>query len=323
MTRWFVPVLAAAVLAADPAAGFAQRRYALIVSGATGGDEYAAQYSAWTDTFRHTLTERLKLDPSRVTVLSESDAPEVAATAVNVRKAIDAIRPRMTRQDLLFVLLIGHGTFDGVDAKFNLVGPDLESSQWKALLEPLPGRVVIVNSTAGSFPFIQRLSGQRRIVITATDSIAQRFDTVFPEYFVKAFEEESADLDKNQRVSIWEAFTSAAAGVRRHYQQRGQLSTERALLDDDGDGVGKSAAEQGSDGAQASRTYLDEDVPGAAPTDDELLKLLQQQALLAAELEELQIRKAFLPPDDYAKEFERIITEFAKVSREVRRRGKT
>jgi len=323
MTRWIVSGLVAAALAADPAAGFAQQRYALIVSSATGGDEYAAQYTAWTDTFQRTLTERLKLDPTRVTVLSESDAPEAAATAANVRKAIGAVRQRMTRQDLLLILLIGHGTFDGVDAKFNLVGPDLESVEWKALLDSLPGRVVVVNSTAGSFPFIERLSGPRRIVISATDSIAQRFDTVFPEYFVQAFEEESADLDKNKRVSIWEAFASAAAGVRRHYQQRGQLSTERALLDDNGDGVGRSAAEQGSDGAQASRTYLDEELPGAAPTDEELLKLLQQQALLAAELEELRIRRAFLAADEYAREFERIITEFARVSSEIRRRGRT
>jgi len=229
----------------------------------------------------------------------------------------------MTREDLLFILLIGHGTFDGVDAKFNLVGPDLESAEWAALLKPLPGRVVIVNTTAGSYPFIGRLSGPRRIVVTATDSVAQRFDTVFPEYFVKAFEDESADLDKNRRISVWEAFASAAAGVRRHYQQRGQLTTERALLDDDGDGVGKSAAEQGPDGAQASQTYLDEAVPGAVPTDDELLKLLQRQALLEAELEELRIRKTFLPAEEYAKEFERIITEFARVSSEVRRRRKT
>jgi hypothetical protein len=323
MTRWIVWVLAATMLAANPAAGFAQQRYALIVSGATGGDEYAAQYAAWTDTFRRTLTEHLGLDPARVTVLSESDAPEAAATAANVRKAIAAIRQRMTRQDLLVVLLIGHGTFDGVDAKFNLVGPDLESAEWKGLLDPLPGRLVVVNSTAGSFPFIERLSGPRRIVITATDSVAQRFDTVFPAYFVSAFDDESADLDKNQRVSIWEAFVSAAAGVRRHYQQRGQLSTERALLDDDGDGVGKSAAERGTDGAQASRTYHDEELPGAAPTDEELLKLLQQQSLLAAELEELRIRRAFLSADEYAREFERIITEFARVSIEIRRRGRT
>jgi hypothetical protein len=316
-------ILLTAAIVGSPLPAAAQQRYALVISGATGGDEYAAQYTAWLDSFSRTLAERLAFDPAHVTVLAETEKPEHASTAENVRKAIASVRQHMRREDLLFVLLIGHGTFDGVDAKFNLVGRDLESSEWGALLQPLPGRVVVVNSTAGSFPFIERLSGPRRTVITATDSVAQRFDTVFAEYFVKAFEDESADLDKNTRISVWEAFASAAAGVRRHHQQRGQLSTERALLDDNGDGIGTSASEQGGDGAHASRTYLDADTPGAAPTDEELLKLLQRKALLEAELEELKIRKAFLAAGEYAKEFERIITEYARVSSEVRKRTKT
>lgn len=322
LTRLFA-VITLAVMLMCPASAFAQQRFALIVSGATGGDEYGAQYASWTDSLSRTLSGRLGFDPSHVTVLSESETPTEAATAQNVRKAIASVREKMRREDLLFVLLIGHGTFDGVDAKFNLVGPDLESSEWATLLAALPGRVVVVNSTAGSFPFIERLSGPRRTVITATDSVAQRFDTVFPEYFIKAFDDESADLDKNGRISIWEAFTFATSGVRRHYQQRGQLSTERALLDDNGDGVGSSATEQGADGAQASRTYLDPDVPGADPTDEELLKLLQRKALLEGELEELKIRKAFLPAEEYAKEFERIIIDYARVASEVRRRAKS
>lgn len=323
MRRGQVFGLVAAILLVVPCAARGQQRFALVVAGATGGEEYATQYAAWTDGMRRTLTDRLKLDPARLMVLRESAAPPAVSTAENVRKAVTSIRQTMAREDLLFILLVGHGTFDGVDAKFNLVGPDLESAEWSALLQGLPGRVVVVNTTAGSFPFIERLGGPRRIVITATDSIAQRFDTVFPQYFVGAFADESADLDRNQRISVWEAFAAASAGVRRHYQQRGQLSTERALLDDDGDGVGTSAAEQGSDGAQASRTYLDQALPGAMPTDEELLRLLQRQSLLEAELEELRIRKAFLSADDYAKEFERIITEFARVSSEIRRRGRT
>lgn len=315
--------LAAALVALTPVAVSAQQRFALIISGATGGEDYAAQYHAWADALQRTLAERMKVDPKRITILLESDTPEAASTAGNVRRAIASVRQQMSRDDLLFVLLLGHGTFDGVDAKFNLVGPDLEASEWASLLKPLPGHVVVVNTTAGSFPFIERLSGPKRVVITATDSVAQRFDTVFAEYFVKAFEDESADLDKNARVSIWEAFASAAAGVRRHYQQRGQLSTERSLLDDNGDGIGTSASEQGGDGGQASRIYLEAEVPGAAPTDEELLKLLQRKALLEGELEELKIRKAFLPADEYAKEFERIVTEYARVSSEVRKRAKT
>jgi hypothetical protein len=323
LKRRLFPWLLAGALAAIPTAAAAQQRYALIVSGAAGGDEYAAQYAAWVNSFTRTLTGPMKLDPGRVTVLSDSEESGARATAANIRKAIASVRQQMTRDDLLLVFLIGHGTFDGVDAKFNLVGPDMESAEWGALLQPLPGTVVVVNGTAGSFPFIERLSGPRRIVVTATDSVAQRFDTVFPEYFVKAFADDAADLDKNQRISVWEAFASASAGVRRHYQQRGQLSTERALLDDNGDRTGKSAAEQGEDGARASQTYLDVALPGAVPTDGELLRLLQRKSLLEAELEELNIRKAFLSSEEYAKEFERIITEFARVSSDVRKRTKT
>lgn len=301
----------------------AQQRYALIVSGATGGPEYGAQYTAWTDTLKRTFIERFKLEPGNVMVLAEVEDAASAATADNVRKSVVQVQQRMTREDLFVIVLIGHGTFDGVDAKFNLVGRDLESGEWASLLRPISGDVVIVNTTAGSFPFIERLAGPRRIVITATDSVAQRFDTVFPEYFVKAFEDEAADLDKNQRISIWEAFASASAGVRRHYQQRGQLSTERALIDDNGDGIGRGVAEDGQDGTASSRTYLEAAAPGAPATDDDLLKLLQRKSLLEAELEELRIRKSFLPAAEYAKEFERVMIDLAKVSRDIRQRKKT
>ena len=200
----------------------------------------------------------------------------------------------MTRDDLLFIVLIGHGTFDGVDAKFNLVGADLESAQWAELVAGLPGRVVVVNTSSASFPFIERLTGDRRVVITATDSVAQRFDTVFPDYFIKAFRSDAADIDKNDRISIWEAFIAATGDVRRHYQRRGQLATERALLDDNGDGVGRDAGGTGDDGSLASHVYLDEPLPGAQPTDEVLLKLLQKRAALETDLDELKVRRSFL-----------------------------
>ena len=117
----------------------------------------------------------------------------------------------------------------------------METREWAALLKSIPGRVVVVDSTSASFPFIERLAGRKRIVITATDSAAQRFDTVFPEYFIRALTDHAADLDKDGRVSVWEAFIAASAGVRRYYEQRGQLATERALLDDNGDGQGREA----------------------------------------------------------------------------------
>jgi hypothetical protein len=311
---------AAALLLCAPTLARAER-YALIVSGAAGGPEYAQQYAGWTRTMVSTLVETMKIDAAKIVVLADAAGGEQSASAANVRRALSALRTQMRPDDLLLVLLVGHGTFDGVDAKFNLVGPDLASAEWASLLSRLPGKLVFVNCTGSSFPFVERISGPRRIVITATDSPAQRYDAVFPEYFVRAFRDEAADIDKNGRVSIWEAFAAASAGVRRYYQQQGQLPTERAVLDDDGDGIGRDAASQGSDGAVATRTYLDITPPGSAPTDEVLVELLQRQASLKAEVEELQVKKAFLAADEYAREFERLMIALARVGRDIRARS--
>lgn len=307
----------------SPIPVFAQQRFALIVSGATGGPTYARQYKQWRDTLSQTLVETMKFDSGRVTVLAEGEDPASASTAANVRRAITGVRDAMSRDDLFLIVLIGHGTSDGLDAKFNLVGRDLEAVEWASLMKALPGRLVVVNTTGGSFPFIERLSGPRRIVITATNSAAQKYDTVFPDYFIRALSGDESDLDKNGRISILEAFTGASSAVRRHYQQRGQLSTEHAMIEDNGDGEGREAASQGQDGSLASRTYLDLAAADAAPTDEVLLQLLQQRATLEAEVEELRIKRAFMQPGEYAKEFERLMIAMARVSRDVRARTKT
>ena len=312
-----------ALICALPSKAVADERYALIVTGASGGQEYAQQYEQWTSSLQRVLQGRMKIDAANITVLTETAAAARRSTAENVRRAIAGVSKRMTASDLLFVVLIGHGTYDGVDAKFNLVGPDLESAEWASLVEGLPGRIVLVNTSSASFPFIERVTGERRIVITATDSVAQRFDTIFPDYFIKAFEDEQADLDKNGRVSIWEAFTAAAGGVRRHYQQRGQLATERPLLDDNGDGRGRDAVEAGNDGSAASRTYLDQQTANAAPTDDVLLDLLQKRAVIEGEIDELKLRRSFMQPPEYQKEFERLMIELSRIGRAVRERIKS
>jgi hypothetical protein len=327
-------LIALASLFASGAHASAQQRHALIVTGASGGPVYAVQYREWSEMLAKTLVDALRFDPAHVISLSErddaadttgarasEDLSQAESTAANVRRHLATFRRTLARDDLLVIILIGHGTFDGVDAKFNLVGPDLESSEWATLLRGLPSRLVLVNSAAASFPFLERLAGPRRIIISATDSVAQRFDTVFPEHFITALSDNSADIDKNGRISVWEAFAAAGAGVRRYYQQRGQLTTERPLLDDNGDGVGREAAGPGEDGTLASRTYLDDAPANAAPTDEALLRLLQKRAALEVEVEELKLKKSFMQPSDYEAEFERLMIELAKVSRDIRVRS--
>jgi len=316
-----VLALLTALLVAVPVA--ASERYALIVSGANGEASYAEQYGQWRQSAVTALLEKLAFDDSKILTLFDGGDAGHASTAAGVRRAIDAVRAKMRADDVLLILLLGHGSFDGTEAKFNLVGPDLSSAEWAALLKPLPGQVIAVNTTAASFPFLEHLAAPRRVVITATDSVAQRFDTVFPQYFVRALTDSNADLDKNGRVSVWEAFAAASMGVRRYYTQRGQLATERALIDDNGDGIGREAGGEGNDGSVSSRLYLDPDVPGAAPTDEELLILLQKRAALQIDVDELKQRRQLMTPDEYAKEFERLMIALATVSRDIRRKQKT
>ena len=299
---------------------FAGERYALIVTGASGGDAYAQKYVKWRTAFVETLRGRFHYDPQRLVVLGETAGDGVgASTRENVRAAIADLRKRMTKDDQLLVLLIGHGTsLDGDDAKFNLVGPDLSAGEWGDLVRPLPGRLVFVNTTGASFPFLRRLAARGHVVLTATDAVAQQFETVFPEFFIKAFDDQGADLDRSSRVSIWEAFAYASAGVRQWFEQKGQLPTERSLLDDTGAGIGREAQNPGTDGAIARVTYLQPDAALALPADAALAGLMRRRAELGTLLEELKARKESTPPDQYDADLEKLLVEIARLSVQIR-----
>jgi hypothetical protein len=298
----------------------AGERYALIVTGASGGEQYAAKYAQWRSDFTTTLRDTFKYAPERILVLSEEAGDGAQkATRENVQRLLADLRKQLAKDDQLLVLLIGHGTsLDGEEAKFNLVGPDLTASEWSDLLKPIPGRLVFVNTTAASFPFLRHVASRGRVVLTATDSAAQQFETVFPEFFIKAFDDPGADLDKNGRVSIWEAFTYASGGVRQAFEQKGQLPTERPLLDDTGAGIGREAQNAGTDGAVARITYLEPDAALALPADTALAALIRRRAELESALEELKARKESTPPDQYDAELEKVLIDIARIGAQIR-----
>ena len=312
--------LAAALLVLTANTAFAGDRYALVVTGASGGDAYAQKYAKWRVSFVDTLRTTFHYEPQRLIDLAEAGSEGVQkATRVNVRSALADLRKRMTKDDQLMVLLIGHGTsLDGDEAKFNLVGPDLSASEWSDLLRPLPGRLVFVNTTGASFPFLRKLAGKGRIVLTATDAAAQQFETVFPGFFIKAFDDTAADLDRNNRVSMWEAFTYASAGVRQWFEQKGQLPTERPLLDDTGAGIGREALNPGTDGAIARVTYLEPDAALTLPADTAVAGLMRRRAELETQLEALKARKESTPLDRYDADLEKLLVEIARISAQIR-----
>ena len=296
---------------------YAGDNYALVVTGASSGEPYAAKYSAWRQSFVSTLRSKFSYPDDHVIVMAEHPGAGIrAATSDEVRRTLNELRSRLTKDDQLVVLLIGHGTTaEGEDAKFNLVGPDLKASEWAGLLKPFTSRVVFVDTTAVSFPFLRQLAAPNRIVITATDSSAQEFETVFGELFIRAFEEASGDADKSGRVSVFEAFVFASAATRAWYDQRGQLPTERPLIDDDGDGVGHEGWNPGSDGALARATFLQ---PLPAPTDAVAAAVVKRQRELESQIEELKRRRASMTPGAYDAELERLLLELARVSAQGR-----
>jgi hypothetical protein len=313
-------LVAIAIIWGSAVSAAASERYALVVTGASGGPQYAQQYEAWRTSFVNTLTDTWNYPDNHVFVLAETEGDGVAqATRDNVRRVLADIRAKATKDDVVLVLLIGHGTgAESDEAKFNLVGPDLSAVEWADLLRPIAGRLVFVDTASGSFPFLERLAGRGRIVVTANDSAAQQFETVFPGFFVKAFDDDGADLDKSGKVSIWEAFVYASDGVRRWFEGKGQLATERALLDDNGDAIGREADGAGRDNLLAQVTYLQPDRPIVETGDSELTGLLRRRAALETELEELRARKATMMPDDYEAALEKILLEIAQIDRRVR-----
>ncbi len=277
------PLVLALALTLFAARSMAAETYALVISGASGGPAYAEKYDRWRTALVTTLTAKFGYPNDRVVSFSE-------ASRDRVQQAFRDLRTRVAKDDLLFVALIGHGT----DEKFNLVGPDMTAADWAAELKTIAGRAVVVDMTSSSFAFLRRLAAPGRVVITATESTAQQFETVFPEYFVKAFTDAAADVDKDGRVSIFEAFQFANANVRTWFDQHNQLPTERAVLEEE---------------AVARATFLQ---PRAPAGDDQLAK---KQAELEAAIANLKARRSSMSQAAYDEELERLLTELARISR--------
>jgi hypothetical protein len=296
-------------------------RFALVISGASGGSKYAGSYAEWRTTLTKALRDKRGLKAENLIVLSEDAASEQErSTRENVKRALSSVASRLKADDLLMIVLIGHGTLDGPSAKFNLVGPDLDAHEWGQLIGKLPGRLIFVNTSGSSYPFLLELSGPSRVVITATDSALQRFDTIFPQFFAAAFDQPAADTDKNGRISIWEAFAYASQGVGQWYDQRGQLSSEHAVIDDDGDRTGKEAQVPGADGRFARGVYLDPD-PAEGSQDAVLLELQQRKAKIEAALEALKSRKDSMSSAEYEAEFEKLAIDLARITNLIQSRS--
>jgi hypothetical protein len=298
----------------------------VIVAGKGGQPEFAEKHAQFARQMYDVLVAQHGFTPQQITVLAESTAnlpfAHTPCLAENVHAVFARLASAVQAGDLVAVILFGHGSFDGDWAKFNLEGPDLRDLDFAQLLDRLPARrQVFVNTTAASGPFVEKLSRQGRIVITATRSGAESYATVFPEYFIEAFlKPEEADLDKNGRVSLLEAFDYSRDRMVRFYESANRLRPEHPLLDDDGDGTGSETPTANTgDGRLAARTYLFASASAAPqPVLDPNNPLEKEKARLLAEIENLKARKNTLPETEYNRKIEELFIQLAKLNRQIK-----
>ncbi len=316
----------AVVLAAAPSPAAAQGVHLAVIVGLSGDPEHATLFQRWGSTLVDTASGRLGLPKERVIFLTERPEEDASratgrSTKADIVRAFGTLALHAKEEDVVFVVLIGHGTFDGKVAKFNLPGPDMTPADFAPLLKGLKVRqVVFVNTASSSGPFIGALSGPGRTIVTATRSGAERFATLFGGYFVDAFASDSADADKNRRISVLEAFDAARHGVARAYEQAGTMVTEHPLLDDSGDGEGSADPKpDGKNGRIAAVLSLGA-VTGreALPEDPKLRALHEERRELERRVEGLKLMKTGMEPARYASELEKLLTELALKGQQIR-----
>ncbi len=296
-------------------------KFAIIVSGVGGEETYSRQFAKWATSLQAALIERLGFDEKQTLLLIERPGEgQMRSTADEVRRAFSIIRAAAKADDSVFVFMIGHGSSDGKQSKLSLVGPDLTAPEYATLLKSLgTRRLIVINTTSASGDFVKPLANEGWITITATRSGQEQNATRFPEFLIAALGNPEADLDKNGRVSVLEAFEYAVKATASWYEQQGRLATEHALLDDNGDGVGHQKAEAG-DGGLAKTTYFDSLPQQQAGGDSELAKLFAERMRLEGQIEQLKSQKEKMKVEEYETELERLLIDLATLNQRVRAR---
>ncbi len=286
--------------------------YYLAVAGLGGEPEYEQRFAGWASD----LEKILKTSPdSQVVVLKGADA-----TKARIGAAAAEIGKKSKSDDLLVLLLIGHGTFDGSDYKFNVPGPDLSGVELAALLDRIPAKKqLIVNMTSASGGVLAAIQKPGRTVITATKSGTEKNATVFARYWIEAMRDSAADTDKNDVITALEAFKYAESKTTNFYQTQNRLATEHAVLEDTGHGTAvKDPSPANGQGLTASQFALLRVGSAQAATKDPAKRaLFQKKEELEGQIDKLKYQKAALPTADYKRQLSALLLELARVQEEL------
>jgi hypothetical protein len=279
--------------------------YYLTISGLGGEQDYEQRFKMWADDIGSTLKKSGATD---VTTLVNPTREQVRASFADLAKTA---KP----DDSLVVMLIGHGSYDGVDYKFNLTGPDITGAELAALMDRVPAtRQCVVNMTSTSGGSIAVLRRPNRIVITSTKSGTEKNATIFTRYWADALRDPAADTDKNDSISALEAFHYAERKVADYFETQKRLATEHALLEDTGKGDGERtpSPENGEGRLAGSFTVVRLGANVTAAADPAKRALLAKKESLEDAIEKLKYEKAAMPAGQYKSQLTQLLLELAK-----------
>ena len=240
------------------------------------------------------------------------------ATASQLRKTLDGVAREAKADDDFVLILIGHGSFDGFEYKFNLIGPDVTAGEIATMCNRIPTRrQLIVDTTTASGGAVPALERPGRAVIAATKSGTEKNATVFVRYWVEALQDPEADIDKSDSISGMEAFIYATKKTAAFYDSQKRLATEHAVFDDTGSGAPVREPGNGQGALMSSFTLLRLGTSQQAANDPAKRALLAKREELEQKIDTLKYQKAAMDPDDYKKQLTAALLELAKVQEDL------
>jgi len=243
------------------------------------------------------------------------------STKANLTEVLGGVARDAKPEDDFVLTLIGHGTFDGVEYKFNLVGPDVSATELAGLCDKIPAkRQLVIDTTSASGGAVPALQRPGRAIIVATKSGTEKNATVFARYWVEALQDPLADTDKSDSISAMEAFAYADRKTAEFYMSQKRLATEHPEFEDTGrgDALRSLTAATGREGAlMATFTVVRIGAAQAAMNDPAKRDLMAKKEDLEQKIDALKYEKAALEPGEYKKELTAELLELARVQAEL------
>jgi hypothetical protein len=287
--------------------------YYVTVAGLGGEPDYEQRFTALAKELDKLF--KAAASDARVYTLTGSDA-----TKAHLTDTLGQIAREAKPDDEFTLTLIGHGSFDGEEYKFNLPGPDISGEELAVLCDRIPSkRQLIVNTTSASGGSIGALQKAGRIIIAATKAGTEKNATVFARYWVEALGDASADTNKNEVVSALEAFQYADRKTASFYESQKRLATEHAVIEDTGkkEAVRAASAENGEGLLAANFVLLRLGATQKAANDPAKRALLEKKEELERKIDTLKYQKAAMPVEDYKKQLSGALLELAKTQEEL------